>query len=1279
LNPNPDHPLQLYDSRAAFKSGIDIENSNHLPSRFKWPGHPTQFKVVDGQKLNTITGKPPTREELDRAVRVRKSLNLSISGGGSGSYGFDLTSLPESAQRLTSVAAGAGREFVRGLTLDIFDPADVLPELEELSNRFRDNVPIKETDPLVDRIHTHIKNDPNMLVRFPSRLLGQVISIGKISREVTNITGLPQNIKELMRNAGIAGIATGAVSNPGERDTLTEAVGARVKSAIKHGLFFAGVAGTTAGVLKVWDLWRAGKPKAFARLREEMYKLFIDERGYQRDGYTMRATDAFVDDLIEKAGGARKLTRFQVKRATRNARKVFDDALSKGPTEVRPPTEPTTPDSIPKLLEDLRNVRSVADVTKTLKDVPDVIYLNEAANTIRSRELVEELAARPLTTPSVGTSRERRAIKGRIRDITGQVHTDITTMKEMDALKLIMRRQAGAARKAFSEGRKKGISTLRTHQRLVKEARMIRKELNRRTQLAVRQIAKAVNTKVTPDYRKRLDAFTDGLDMVKGRLKKRSAKTIARRKGTLEFVKKELERGEDIPVSLETIAKAELVPLNDFTIDELEDLSRSVQVLAHQGKNKGKFLRLQQGRRIDAAVEENIAAAAGITGGKNPRPSPPFPPNTTEKMIKDAWDATKSHVRSFSYFDSRMERRMQELDSMKLMGANWNSTYAALNDARNTEVRGAFSKYNMLKEGADKFGIDIDKTFRTDRHVSNRVGTMKEADILGIVDSVQDVHKMELIMRDFNLTEEHIQDIVDSLKPNELQFLKWLRENVWDAYYPEINNVVEKRYGYTLNRTPGFSPRLVDVKTKRGGLVDQVQDRLEDQLWNYGRLSPRLADKPGTIKKRIKNATATTNLNLWDTVSAYIDEAEHFKAFAEIGRDIRQMIRHPNYRAMLDDKMGPEFFPQFDKWLANTISGKLAPENSYAAHIVRIGRERAVMQWLGLNVVSSGKAMVSILNSAGLMKNKHFQLSAMTDYMKDPKYWSEWVYERADQFRFRAGGERDLQAVFKQAQRGGLYKGETLDRLAYDLYKITDKAAVISSFIGHHRDFLKENPMASDEEASLYATMRVIRTQPAPDIKDLPVSFTEGELAKSMTTLRNQVNNNKEYFRHDIFKELKASTISSGEALQRFLWLSMTGVLIGSLTRGRLQRTPKEWAVDLTVPHLGGIFMASIALFNIINNYPTEIPIMGALSGIGRKIKAKEPLTWVEAGILSIALVTGVPLLKPSKYAKGIADIMKGRTDDPRRLLWSEGQLRLPKKKGIKFGGIPGISFGRAL
>jgi hypothetical protein len=246
--------------------------------------------------------------------------------------------IPEIGQRLISASSAAMTEFVRGATLDIVDPVDFIPELEAINRRFEKNIPIDEDDPLLDRIAKRIEKDPNILAKVPARLTGELLTIGGISRRITKLRGIPKTTKELMKNAAITGAATGLIADPGERETAVEVAGAKAKAAATNAILFAGVSGVTAKVLKAIDVWRAGKPKALAELREEIYKLFIDKQGLPRNAETIRWADDALNEMAAGRGGLAKINRFRVRAATRKVKEASDQFIKSG--ETPPPRAP---------------------------------------------------------------------------------------------------------------------------------------------------------------------------------------------------------------------------------------------------------------------------------------------------------------------------------------------------------------------------------------------------------------------------------------------------------------------------------------------------------------------------------------------------------------------------------------------------------------------------------------------------------------------------------------------------------------------------------------------------------------------------------------------------------------------------------------------------------------------------------------------------------------------------------------------------------------------------
>ena len=129
ISPDPDDPLHYYDYRAAYKAGAQLGPEGHMPSEFKLPGHPNQYVEIEGQTIDTITGKPVTEAKkklIDAAKKIReKRRQKEIEGQ---KKVRDIQKL-----YLEMIACGISRREAEaefgGITQPIYDPIDFVVDL----------------------------------------------------------------------------------------------------------------------------------------------------------------------------------------------------------------------------------------------------------------------------------------------------------------------------------------------------------------------------------------------------------------------------------------------------------------------------------------------------------------------------------------------------------------------------------------------------------------------------------------------------------------------------------------------------------------------------------------------------------------------------------------------------------------------------------------------------------------------------------------------------------------------------------------------------------------------------------------------------------------------------------------------------------------------------------------------------------------------------------------------------------------------------------------------
>jgi len=228
----------------------------------------------------------------------------------------------EQLDRLKAAASGASQQFVKGITLGYVDLFKTFPEMKELDQKFSENILINEDDPLMDKIVKGFRNDPAILAKIPARLLGEMLTIGKISRAVTSVMGVPGTILEAIKEAGVTGILVGGIRNPeSEAEGIVEELGQRASNAITTGVFFAGTTGLLLGADRLFKT----KPQVVEDFKETAYKVFIDKRGFPRNDTTIGMVDDVIERTIQDSGGLGNIKKSTFVKAIKVAKQLIKD------------------------------------------------------------------------------------------------------------------------------------------------------------------------------------------------------------------------------------------------------------------------------------------------------------------------------------------------------------------------------------------------------------------------------------------------------------------------------------------------------------------------------------------------------------------------------------------------------------------------------------------------------------------------------------------------------------------------------------------------------------------------------------------------------------------------------------------------------------------------------------------------------------------------------------------------------------------------------------------
>lgn len=285
-----------------------------------------------GESVSKATGLIPQLEELagiSKAPKEGAGQPVKRQIGATGSFAPE-TPLEETAGRLGAAVAGTAREFGLGISLGYSDLYDIFPGLEQFEQKYQQNIPINPDDPLLFKIEKHIRNDPAILAKMPAHFLGAILSIGKISRAVSAIKGIPVGtIAKMIQAAQVGGIV-GGVRKPAVEDQLSlEALGERVKNAAFDAAFFAVTTGLVSEADKAIQHFKLGKFRKFEEFRENMYKHFIDERGFTRNGDTIGQVNDVLANMVEAKGGWAKVKGSDIKKSMAAIKKATEALRAK--------------------------------------------------------------------------------------------------------------------------------------------------------------------------------------------------------------------------------------------------------------------------------------------------------------------------------------------------------------------------------------------------------------------------------------------------------------------------------------------------------------------------------------------------------------------------------------------------------------------------------------------------------------------------------------------------------------------------------------------------------------------------------------------------------------------------------------------------------------------------------------------------------------------------------------------------------------------------------------
>ena len=568
-------------------------------------------------------------------------------------------------------------------------------------------------------------------------------------------------------------------------------------------------------------------------------------------------------------------------------------------------------------------------------------------------------------------------------------------------------------------------------------------------------------------------------------------------------------------------------------------------------------------------------------------------------------------------------------------------------------------RMKQLNGFLQELGVSVKELYSN--RVEIREGlTLRPVDMLEVFLATKDKEKLRNLKEGNNLSDEDVQDVLGALIQDErmIQLGHWLLKQ-YSSDFAEISEKYNKTTGQELPRIQGYSAirRVPEGRFARFINADQEFDDLLPQLMGGHEFKKKSVPKSMTLKRT--RATGPLNLDALSNYIAHARAAEHYKAMAIPVFNINQMIHNNDFRKVVQQKTRGAGNSILSKWVQDVASERTTLENDWLSRTLGVLRRNAVVSALGLNIVTALKQPLSLsLAAAENPKMIPGIIAAFAEGARSPSALKKFVHDRSVVVRHRNMEREIREMASRRSVRKQIGGTRALSEKSLVLIRIMDQATVHVVWKAAYDMALGQE---GEEQAISYADSVVERTQPMADIMDLPHFFRGSELHKMFTLFQNQINQNYNYWAHDIVGATKRGEISKEMVAYRVLMSTLLpATFLGLISRGfQPPDDPKEWAKDLASFALAPAFMIGRVASAILSGYD---PASMVGFGWAKELYDASRSKGVEAKAAHLAGAAakagGIPWSQPKRTVKGLIELNNLDTDDPRRLIWSAQALR---------------------
>lgn len=918
------------------------------------------------------------------------------------------------------------------------------------------------------------------------------------------------------------------------------------------------------------------------------------------------------------------------------------------------------------------------------------------------------------------TERIYAAIRGPSKKTLAQYdHKQLVTQSQ--AVKAKLKAVARAASRAYRQGSKEAVAKLRLHLRALKaKQRTLRMVRDYRAKM-VEQIVRPVSDGVDPLYAKAIRTMSGAMDVKErsGATQRwlagleRELKAVPRKRGGKVVAGPEIAKAMKSSRSLELLKRLSQVPLEHITTEQLQEIAAERIRLENEGKLEN--LALQRKRSAAPATRALIDQLKDVKdrsemGARQYRNAgwwrkmadghkkgfmhyalgeyrlrrlfewldgmgrgsftklvwEPIKRLSTESSIKrnqrtrDYHDFLKSQGVDAAYFMGAKDTfTLENGEALKLSKFEQIGVYVFAQDEGSRSHLTETAQQRELRAALDGGQITEEQFYR--QWYGESKGDMKE---------LKGRYELDMEARqNLGLSDADVDTIAAEVKADEQ--MKAVADYMTDQLNERWESILQ------VSRAVGMDPtELVKVGKYLPLLIRNLDYAKQDDLLRraLGAFIPEdyLAEKK-FLKER-KHAKQDIELDAQMLFLHSISEVEHFLTMTPMLSQLSHVLADDEFRRQLDRKTRGYGTQIVSQWVVDSARGRIVREQGWVAQRLHKLNRHGIIYALGYNVPVVLRQSISSLNAMAMSPRMipHFIQSVVMNN-------SPWSFDAMKKEIFAKSPlvrERSMEHVWAQPwNKKGMKKaalrasghpirGAELSRAATAAIRAVDLWTVLHSWKAAYDTALDQG--ASDEAAVRYADDVIQKTQPMARPEDLPHFFRGGILEQWANLFRNQINQNINFWVHDIYGMRKHGKITNAEVAYRVMMSYMLpAVVFGMIGRGFAPpEDEKELATDVLMYAGGAPLLMGKIVQGAVRGWGTsfgmsEMAFTEPAKAIGKAQKGDM------IGVLKHAAATvamwktpGMPTAQMLRSVEGAMALDAGDTDDTKRLIWSEWALK---------------------